>query len=68
MARCMKCGRVLVNDEIGMHKKMINRAAREFMCLSCLAAEYRCSEELLRKKMEQFRRMGCMLFAPADDE
>ncbi len=64
----MKCGRVLTQDEIGMHKKMIHRGATDFMCLSCLAEFYHCTEELLHTKMEQFRRMGCMLFAPLSEK
>lgn len=64
MAQCMKCSRNLVPDEIGLHKKLINRGAREFMCLSCLAAYFRCEESLLKAKIEQFREQGCMLFAP----
>ena len=28
----MKCGKTLTNDEIGIHKKMINRGARQFLC------------------------------------
>ena len=64
MAKCMKCARDLTSDEIGLHKKMINRGSTEFMCLSCLAAFYQCEEELLLRKMEQFREQGCMLFAP----
>jgi len=65
MAQCMKCARELSGDEIGLHKKMINRGATEFMCLTCLAKYYDCEEELLLKKMEQFRAQGCMLFAGA---
>ncbi len=61
--KCMKCGRELTGDEVGMHKKMIHRGATEFMCLSCLAEYFKCSEELLRQKMEQFRAAGCMLFS-----
>ncbi len=61
--QCMKCGRELVGDEVGMHKKLINRGATEYMCLTCLAAFYKCPEALLRTKMEQFRAMGCTLFA-----
>lgn len=62
MALCLKCARELTSDEIGLHKKMINRGATEFMCLSCLARYYDCSEELLLQKMEQFRAQGCTLF------
>ena len=63
MARCMQCQRELTGDEIGLHKKMINRGAAEFLCITCLAGVYHCEEELLRKKIEQFREQGCMLFA-----
>ena len=59
----MKCARELSGDEVGLHKKMINRGATQFMCLSCLAEYFECEEELLLEKMEQFRDQGCMLFA-----
>ena len=64
MARCMTCGRELTSDEIGLHKKMINRGATSFMCLSCLAAYFHCEEKLLLDKIEQFRDLGCLLFTP----
>ena len=67
MANCYKCGKKLTNDEIGMHKKMINRGATEFMCLDCLAEFYDCDRELLLKKMEQFRMLGCVLFEKNQD-
>ena len=60
----MKCGREISGDEIGLHKKLINRGATEWMCITCLADFFKCTEELLRDKMEQFREQGCMLFAP----
>lgn len=63
MAQCMQCGRELTGDEIGLHKKMINRGATEFLCITCLACVYHCEESLLEKKIEQFREQGCMLFA-----
>ena len=63
MAQCMQCGRELTGDEIGLHKKMINRGATEFLCITCLAGVYHCEENLLEKKIEQFREQGCMLFA-----
>lgn len=63
----MKCGRDLSSDEVGLHKKMINRGATSFMCITCLADFFQCEESLLRQKMEQFRAQGCMLFAPKKD-
>jgi len=67
MAQCMQCGRELTGDEIGLHKKMINRSATEFLCITCLAGVYHCEESLLEKKIEQFREQGCMLFAAKPD-
>ena len=60
--KCMKCGRVLTYDETGIHKKMINRGATEFFCLTCLAKETGSTEERLRERIEHFRKQGCLLF------
>lgn len=62
---CLRCGRLLVPDEIALTKKMINRGASQFFCLSCLALHFSVPEEALRRKITEFREMGCTLFAPA---
>ena len=62
MARCIECGRELTNDEIGLHKKMIDRGATEHLCLTCLAAFFHCEESFLARKIDQFREQGCLLF------
>lgn len=61
---CMQCGRPLTDDEVGIYKRLVNRGAASFYCLTCLAGYFGCSEELLREKIEHFRRMGCTLFEP----
>ena len=58
----MKCGRKLTFDEIGIHKKMLNRGATEFYCLTCLAEHIGVTEERLQERIEHFRREGCLLF------
>jgi hypothetical protein len=60
----MQCGRILTEDEIGLHKKLINRGATEHLCITCLAEFFGCSEDLLRSKIEHFRSIGCALFPP----
>ena len=60
----MKCGRGLTADEVGLHQKLMGRGSREFLCIDCLAAYIGCSTEVLKKKTEEFRAMGCMLFPP----
>ncbi len=62
MAACKACGKELTRDEIGLHKKMINRGATEYFCLECLARYFQAPPERLRQKIEEFRADGCTLF------
>ena len=59
---CVSCSRKLVPDEIALTRKIINRGAQSFFCLSCLARRLDVPESALREKIIQFRRMGCTLF------
>ena len=60
--RCVRCGAVLAKDDIAMTRKMINRGARQFLCLTCLSRRFDVPEDVLREKIEEFREMGCTLF------
>ena len=60
--RCVRCGAVLTKDEAALTKKMINRGAEAFFCLSCLGERFQVPEEVLRRKIEEFKAMGCTLF------
>lgn len=62
MSTCMRCGAELSFNDIGAHKKFINRGSSEFFCRKCLAAELGVSEELINKKIEHFKKQGCTLF------
>lgn len=62
MPECISCGKVLTPDEIGATKKLINRGAQEFFCLSCLAKRYKVEESLILQKIEEWRAQGCGLF------
>ncbi len=63
MDKCIKCGKILNGDEIGLTKKIINRGATEYMCIHCLAKKFKVSEELLEQKIQDFKKQGCLLFA-----
>ncbi len=63
MSQCYQCQRPLVSDEIAIYRKMVDRGAGRFLCKTCLAAYFSVPEELIEKKIEQFRRQGCLLFA-----
>lgn len=60
--RCICCGAVLVKDDIGLTRKMINRGATEFYCIPCLASHFQLPENALRDKIREFKAMGCTLF------
>ncbi len=62
MSVCMRCGRELTFNEIGAHKKFINRGSTSFFCKTCLAKWLDVPEEKIDQKIEQFKRQGCTLF------
>lgn len=60
---CCKCQKKLTSDEIGLHKKLVNRGATEYLCMKCLGEHFRVSEEFLKRKIDEFRMQGCTLFS-----
>ena len=62
MDNCKVCGAEVTRDEIGLTKKLINRGATEFLCLSCLAKKFDMTEEECRTLIDHFREAGCHLF------
>lgn len=62
MAQCFQCNRSLTADEIAVYRKMVNRTAERFLCKTCLAAYFDVTEDKIDRKIEQFKRIGCLLF------
>ena len=63
---CLQCGRKLTPDDVGATKKLINRGAERFFCVSCLASQFGVSEDKLREKIEYWRSTGCLLFVQTE--
>lgn len=59
---CIKCDRLLTNDEAGLHKKLFNRGATQYMCIHCISNYLDVSEDILRNKIQYFKKIGCTLF------
>ena len=60
---CTKCGIALSKDEIALHKKLYNRAAKSFLCIKCSSEYLEVTQEMLAAKIEEFKKMGCTLFS-----
>ena len=57
--QCYACGKSpLSKDEIGLVKKLIDKKAEQFYCLSCLADYFEVTEEELLAKVEQSKKRG----------
>lgn len=67
MAVCKKCKRTVSGDEIGLNLKLIDRSVTEYLCISCMAGFFSCTEELLRDKVRRYREIGCKLFPTESD-
>ena len=67
-SRCVRCGSPVSQDEAALTRKMINRGTTDYLCLSCLAGHFLVSREVLLKKIQEFREMGCTLFDQKEEE
>ena len=62
-SRCYRCGREVIPLESGLTKKLVGRGATRYLCKSCLAAHFGCTEEDLDRAAEEYRKQGCALFS-----
>jgi len=60
---CYVCGKEnLSKNEIGLTKKLLDKNAKRFYCLDCLAEYLEVDTEFLLEKVEEFKMQGCTLF------
>ncbi|MDR0696178.1 MAG: hypothetical protein LBF68_01350 [Christensenellaceae bacterium] len=52
----------LTKNEIGLTKKLIDKNAKRFYCIKCLAEYLEVDLEFLLDKIEEFKDEGCELF------
>ena len=65
---CFRCGAPLSSDEAAVYRRMVNRSAKDCLCIDCFAKEFGVTEDLIREKIVQFKKMGCTLFAAQETE
>ena len=65
---CKTCGAQLTSAEIALHRKLFNRAAKEFLCLDCQAKYLNVERGQLEEVIEKYHQSGtCVLFAKCED-
>ena len=62
MQVCQHCAKALSTNEIGISMRLLGRDGRALFCRECLAKELKVDPELIDRKIEQFKKMGCPLF------
>ena len=60
---CRQCGAPLGADDIAIYKKLVFRAAEDFLCIDCLAAYFQVPRAEIEKRIRYYRESGqCTLF------
>ena len=67
MAQCFQCGVQMTADEIAVYRKMVNREADKFLYKTCLARYFDVPVEKIDQKIQQFKRIGCLLFVQGEN-
>ncbi len=60
--KCLKCDKSIEKDILALNKKLLGRNIMKFFCLKCLAEYLELPEDLLKDKINDFKRQGCSLF------
>jgi biotin operon repressor len=60
---CKNCNKKLIRDEIAIHLRLVNRSAKEYLCIPCLAKYFKCSEDDIHLRIKRLKDMGCRLFS-----
>jgi biotin operon repressor len=63
---CRNCGKVLTRDEKAIYYRLVNRGAKDFLCIPCLADYFKCSVKDIENRIVSLKKMGCTLFCQAD--
>lgn len=62
MTTCQFCDKALSTNEIGISMRLLGRDGKRLLCRECLARNLNVDPQLIDKKIEQFKKLGCPLF------
>lgn len=66
--RCIECEGNIDTYDVGAFQKFVDKSAKKYMCRKCLAKHMGWSDEYLEELILFYRRRGCLLFPPLDEE
>ncbi len=60
---CKACGAQLFADDIAIHRKLVERGAKAFFCIDCLAERLGCTRKDIEDLIAHYRKTKeCTLF------
>lgn len=60
---CIECKKPIETDEAAIYRKMVQRNAKEYMCIDCLAKYLGVSRQAIEDRIRYYRESGtCVLF------
>jgi biotin operon repressor len=59
---CRECRKELDKDEKAIYYRLVNRDAKDFLCIPCLSNKFKCKIEDINKRIVELKNMGCTLF------
>ena len=67
-AYCADCNSPMTGDEAALNYKLVSKTATHLLCPVCLGKKMGESPEHIRKMITLFRKQGCTLFTPWEEE
>lgn len=64
---CKICGKTIDTYDVGAYRKFVDKSATEYACRDCLASELGWTREHLDDMILVYRRRGCLLFPPLEE-
>ncbi len=62
MSCCHHCEKKLHTNEIAISMRLLGKDGRCLLCRDCLAAQFKVEPEVIDRKIQQFKALGCPLF------
>ncbi len=66
--KCLNCGKNVISDNESLCRKFFGMKTDKFMCYDCLAVHLKCEVSTIKEIELNYRKQGCMMFSPLEEE